>query len=158
MLARYFQERNPALIVLAYGSNEASDSNWTRDSYRAMFSALLKRLRNDCPQASVLVLGPADRQTQTRKGPVQSEGLDQIIEAQRLACIDNNCAFWSTKNRMGGSGSMRAWVSAGLGQPDFVHFTPSGYARLAEMLFTDLMRAYGSYREAGSTPSTKRRK
>ena len=55
MIAADLKQRNPALIVLAYGSNEASDPNWTGDSYQAMFSALVKRLKADCPAASILV-------------------------------------------------------------------------------------------------------
>lgn len=150
MFANYLQERNPALIVLAYGTNEAGDQNWTGDSYHGMFSALLKRLRDDCPTASILVVGPTDRLTQTRMGPAESDGVDRIIEAQRLACHENGCAFWSAKRRMGGRGSMRAWTSAGLGQQDFVHFTPAGYDRLAEMLFADLMRLFDAHRKARS--------
>src|SRR6202030_1584242 len=68
MVADDLKQRDPALIVLAYGSNEASDPNWTGESYQAMFSALLKRLRSDCPAASILVLGPTDRMIRTRTG------------------------------------------------------------------------------------------
>ena len=34
MIADYLRRRNPALIVLAYGSNESNDPNWTEESYR----------------------------------------------------------------------------------------------------------------------------
>jgi hypothetical protein len=41
MLATYLQRRNPAMIVLSYGTNEASDPSWTQEGYAAMFSSLL---------------------------------------------------------------------------------------------------------------------
>jgi lysophospholipase L1-like esterase len=145
MLADDLKQRNPALIVLAYGSNEASDPNWTGDSYQAMFSALLKRLRSDCPAASILVLGPTDRMMRTRAGVVLVQGIDRIITAQRAACAENGCVYWNAKQRMGGSGTIRDWMIAGLGQGDYVHFTATGYDRLAELLFDDMMRLYDQY-------------
>jgi GDSL-like Lipase/Acylhydrolase family len=145
MIAGGLKQRNPALIVLAYGSNEASDPNWTEESYQAMFSTLLKRLRSNCPEASILVLGPTDRMIRTRSGVVPVQGIDRIITAQRLACAENGCAFWNAKRRMGGSGSIRDWMTAGLGQRDFVHFTAPGYDRLAEVLYGDIMRVYDQY-------------
>lgn len=154
--AYYLKQREPALVVLAYGSNEASDASWTAESYHAMFSALLKRLREDCPTTSILVLGPTDRMMATRTGPIEVSGVDRIIEAQRLASRENGCAFWSAKKRMGGSGSMRDWTMAGLGQSDYVHFTPAGYDRLGEVLFMDIMRSYDSFRKSPVPVKTKR--
>jgi hypothetical protein len=72
-------------------------------------------------------------------------GLDGIIKAQQTACRDNGCAFWDTRQRMGGSGSMRDWVHAGLAQGDYIHFTPAGYRRLATALFTDMMQLYEKF-------------
>jgi lysophospholipase L1-like esterase len=147
MIAANLKQRNPALIVLAYGSNEASDPNWTAESYQAMFSALLKRLRTNCPQAAILVLGPTDRMMRTRTGMIAVQGIDMIIAAQRLASAENGCAYWSAKRRMGGSGSMRDWVNAGLAQGDYVHFTAPGYDKLGEVLFGDIMRLYEQYQK-----------
>ena len=42
----------------------------------------------------------------------------------------NRCAFWDMREKMGGKGAMREWVTAGLAQYDHVHFTPPGYRRL----------------------------
>jgi lysophospholipase L1-like esterase len=145
MMTTYLRQRDPALLVLAYGSNESSDETWTSESYHAMFSALLARLREDCPGASILVLGPTDRMTLRRGEPVEVQGVDRIIAAQRQACRDNGCAYWSAKMRMGGSGSMRNWTRSGLGQNDYVHFTPSGYSKLADILYGDIMGLYDSY-------------
>jgi len=51
LLASNIARRNPALIVLAYGTNEATNPDWTQDSYRQMFSALLQRLRQAAPDS-----------------------------------------------------------------------------------------------------------
>jgi lysophospholipase L1-like esterase len=148
MLATYLQRRNPGLIVLAYGANEASDSAWDAASYQAMYSSLLEKLRAAAPTASILAIGPGDRWARSRGVWKPVPGIDWVIAAQRAACKANGCAFWDTRERMGGKGSMPQWVISGLGQVDRVHFTEAGYHRLATALFEDLMNQYGVYQKA----------
>jgi hypothetical protein len=148
MTATYLQHRNPGLIVLAYGTNEASDPSWDTDSYKNMFGSLLDRLRRAAPAASILVVGPGDRWRYVRGKWQIVPGIDNIIEAQQAACKEHGCAFWNTRERMGGKGAMRDWVYAGLAQWDFVHFTSPGYHRLAEVLFTDVMRQFDAYQKS----------
>jgi lysophospholipase L1-like esterase len=147
MLATYLQRRNPGLIVLAYGTNEASDPNWSQEPYQSMFSALLQRLRRAAPAASILVLGPPDRWYRNRSAFRPYPGIDWVIAAQQSACRENACTFWDTRARMGGKGSMRDWVTAGLAQGDHVHFTSAGYRRLAGVLFADIMGQYDTYKK-----------
>jgi lysophospholipase L1-like esterase len=153
MLATYLQRRSPAMIVLSYGTNEATDPGWSQESYEAMFSSLLAELRQDAPTASILAIGPSDRWSRTRYGIKLVTGIDWVIAAQKRACQANRCAYWDTRERMGGRGSMRDWVYAGLGQRDYVHFTAPGYRRLAEALFTDLMGQYETYKKARTEQS-----
>jgi len=145
LLASNIARRNPALIVLAYGTNEAGNPDWTQESYREMFSALLQRLRQDAPLASILVLGPPDRDYRLRGRWLTMDKLDRIVAAQREAAMANRCAFWDMREKMGGKGSMPEWVTAGLAQYDHVHFTVPGYRRLGYTLFRDLMYNYEKY-------------
>jgi lysophospholipase L1-like esterase len=148
MLAAYLQRRNPALIVLSYGTNEASDPYWHHESYRDAFAKLIQRLRADAPTASILVLGPADRWIMTRGRWQQVAGIDDIISQQQGVCHEFGCIYWDTRDRMGGVGAMRDWQIAGLGQNDRVHFTGTGYQRLAKVLFADLMQLFDAYKKA----------
>jgi lysophospholipase L1-like esterase len=149
MLASNLEHRNPALIVLAYGTNEAGSPNWDYDSYERMFSALLARLRQYAPAASILVVGPPDRYYRLRRGPLQPlEKVTDIIAAQREACRENGAAFWDTRTRMGGKGSMKQWVTAGLAQHDYVHFLGQGYRLLGSTLFKDMMNNYDDFVKA----------
>jgi lysophospholipase L1-like esterase len=145
MLASNIARRNPALIILAYGTNEASSPDWTQETYREMFSLLLRRLRQDAPTASILVLGPPDRDYRSRGHWATLDKLDRIVTAQREAALANRCAFWDMREKMGGKGAMREWVIAGLAQYDHVHFTAPGYRRLGYTLFRDLMYNYDKY-------------
>lgn len=141
----YVARRDPALIVLAYGTNEAGDSKWTEESYLETFAAILQRLRRAAPAASILVLGPPDRFYRVKGRWKPYDAVDRIIAAQQEACRQNHCAYWNTRARMGAEGSMVNWVYAGLAQGDYVHFTSLGYQRLASVLFQDIMRLYESY-------------
>jgi lysophospholipase L1-like esterase len=153
MLAAYLQRRNAGLIVLAYGTNEASDPYWKHESYPAMLSTLLDKLRAAAPAASILLLGPTDRWYKVKGKWQIYAGIDAIVAAQRSVAREHGCAFWDARRRMGGEGAMRDWVYAGLGQGDYVHFTAPGYHRLADALFADIMRQYEEYRRVRTEPA-----
>ena len=143
------EQRDVALIVLAYGTNEASDGNWSEGSYAAMFRSLIERCRRLAPKASILVVGPADRELRAgRKGWAPYNGIDRIVRAQRSVCREMGCAYWDERSRMGGFGAMREWVSVGWGQGDHTHFTGEGYTELASALFSDIVQQYNSYEHA----------
>ena len=143
------ERRNPALIVLAYGTNEAGRKDWTLESYRDMYSQLIARLRTAAPTATILVVGPADRTQKIRKVGWQTmEKIDVIAEAQRQAAVANGCAFWDTQSKMGGKGSMLKWVAAGMAQADHVHFTGPGYRMLGDAVFRDVMSQYDIFLQA----------
>lgn len=151
VLASNLEHRNPALIVLAYGTNEAGNGSWDRESYGRMFSALLARLRQYAPTASILVVGPPDRYYRYRRVLMPLSHVDEIVAAQRDACRENGAAFWDTRARMGGKGSMRQWVTAGLAQRDYVHFLGQGYRLLGNTLFKDVMGNYDDFVKARET-------
>jgi len=137
---------NPALVVLAYGTNEASDSNWTQESYAAMFQRIIERIRRVAPNASILVVGPPDRALRAgRRAWKPFSGVDRIVAAQRSVCRQLHCAYWDQRSRMGGLGSMRDWVSVSWAQPDHTHFTGQGYNELAGALFSDILAQYETY-------------
>lgn len=145
LLASHIAKRNPSLIVLAYGTNEASDREWTQESYRDMFAALIYRFRRMAPTATILVIGPPDRYVRGRAGWQVYDKVDRIIEAQREAALGTGCVFWDMRAKMGGKGSMRQWVGSGLAQRDYVHFTAPGYRILGGAVFQDLMEHYGTF-------------
>jgi lysophospholipase L1-like esterase len=145
MLATYLERRDPALIVLAYGTNDAVGFDSGIDRYQEMFSTILRRLRRMAPNAAILVIGPPDAFPRPRGRFRPPADLERVISAQQAAAHENGCAFWDLRERMGGVGSMREWERAGLAQRDYVHFTPAGYHQLADALFADLMLCYTSY-------------
>ncbi len=135
--------RNPGLIALAYGTNEAGRKDWTVETYKEVFTRILERIRRSAPAATILVIGPPDRYIRTRgKGWVALDNVDTIVEAQRQAAMAQGAAFWDLRAKMGGKGAMRQWVLAGMAQYDHVHFTAPGYKLMGEAVFRDLINQY----------------
>jgi lysophospholipase L1-like esterase len=138
--------RNPSLVVLAYGTNEAGNRDWSTAAYRDLYRSMIERIRKAVPTASILVVGPPDRESRTRKtGWVPLNRLDEVIAAQREAAAQSGCAFWDLRARMGGKGAMTRWVTAGFAQADHVHFTAPGYKLIATTLFEELMAQYHAF-------------
>jgi lysophospholipase L1-like esterase len=145
VLAGEIESRDPALIVVAYGTNEALSRSWTADAYRSEFTELIHRLRTDAPVASILVVGPPDCLFRSRGRRLPFPNLDEVIEIQRQVALQNGCAFWDWRMRMGGPGSVNQWVQAGLSQGDYVHFTGAGYRLVGDMLLEELMSQYSRF-------------
>lgn len=145
LLEAQIAHRDPALIVLAYGTNEARSSGWTMETYRDMLRQVLRRLRSAAPLASVLVIGAPDQSIRSIGRWTTFDGVDRILSAQREAALAEGCAFWNLRMAMGGKGSMKQWVTAGLAQGDFVHLTGAGYRRWGKSLSQLLIDNYGVY-------------
>jgi lysophospholipase L1-like esterase len=145
ILGQELMTRDPALIVLAYGTNEALSAKWTAEEYRAALTEILQRLRAASPTASILLIGPPDCEYRTRGRRLPFPHLDEVIEIQREVAHANGCAFWDWRAAMGGPGSVRQWVQAGLGQGDYTHLTGAGYRMAGGMLFAELMAQYDRF-------------
>ena len=148
VLKSNIERRNPSLVILAYGTNEAGRKDLTVEAYEQMFKGLIARIREAAPAATILVIGPPDRYLHTRRGWEQMDKIDLIIEAQREASVATGCAFWDLRAKMGGKGSMQQWVTAGMAQYDHVHFTMPGYKMLGDAVFRDLMGQYEVFLKA----------
>jgi lysophospholipase L1-like esterase len=147
------RQRNPDLIVLAYGTNEVTDNDWTVDSYQQLFVEIVNRFHTAAPNASILIMGPPDRAVAGASGWASARRMPAMIEAQRRAAYSAGAAYWSACEAMGGDGSMNTWFARGLAQPDRVHFNAKGYYRLGDLFFNDLMATY-----RGTSPAELQRR
>jgi lysophospholipase L1-like esterase len=145
ILAPELLARDPALIVLAYGTNEALSRKWTAEEYRAGLIEIVQRLRAAVPTASILMIGPPDCEYRMRGRLLPFPHLDRVIEIQRDVAHATGCAFWDWRAAMGGPGSVRQWVQAGLGQGDYTHLTGAGYRTTSGLLFEELMAQYNRF-------------
>jgi lysophospholipase L1-like esterase len=141
-------ERDPALVVLAYGTNEANSRAFDPGEYRAILRSVIARIRKASPVASILMVGPPD--CGARK-PLAH--LDEVISVQREVAGEMAVAFWDWRQHMGGPGATYLWVRAGLGQGDHIHLTGDGYRLLGKALLDELEMEYAIYKSVQAPAS-----
>ena len=135
----------PDLVVLAYGTNEANDTDYTMEHYEEDLRAVLSKFRRVRPNSACILAGPSDRGkvTTDRKGRKEYtvwERTHMVAEVQRHVAPDFDCVFWDWQQATGGIGSMIAWqhTSPSLSSEDLIHFTPQGYQISAEQFLLAL--------------------
>lgn len=132
---------NPDMVVLAYGTNEAADTGYPMDTYRADLSAVLTELRRALPDVACALVGPSDRAVKrgTSTWAVWSRSA-AVAAVQREVAPRFGCAFWDMQQASGGPGSMVAWRlhEPALAAPDLIHFAPKGYEILADRFLAAL--------------------
>ncbi|HYA16550.1 MAG TPA: GDSL-type esterase/lipase family protein [Bryobacteraceae bacterium] len=134
--------RAPALVIVAYGTNEANSHLFTQDQYRSDLTSVIERIKHAAPEASILMIGPPDC---GRLKPLLH--LDEVVDIQREIAIGEGAAFWDWRQHMGGAGMVKRWVTAGLAQTDYIHLTAEGYRMLGQYLFAQLENAAGNATE-----------
>jgi lysophospholipase L1-like esterase len=135
--------RNPDLLVVAFGTNEAFDALKV-ERYARQLQDLVGRLQRGAPNASCLVLGPTD-------APLGDGSLPRVAEVSAVlqrAAGQLGCDFASLQQLMGGEGSFVRGMKAKerLAQPDRLHLTPKGYQELGAVLAKQLLDAYSTGR------------
>jgi hypothetical protein len=134
--------RAPALMILAYGTNEANSRAFDAEQYRSDLTAIIARVRLAAPTASILLVGPPDC---GKLRPLLH--LDEVISIQREVAGQQRTAFWDWRLHMGGPRIVARWVLAGLSQQDYIHLTSEGYRLLGNLLFDQLEKAHSETHE-----------
>jgi lysophospholipase L1-like esterase len=145
LLKAHIERRDPALIVLAYGTNEARRPDWTLESYKQALTLVIRLFREAAPSATILIIGAPDQMMRTRRKLSPVDHVSPIVAAQRDAALETGCAFWNLRAAMGGRSSMQQWVRAGLAQGDYVHLTTTGYRLWGQALYELMEGQYGIF-------------
>lgn len=167
--------RDPRLVVLQYGTNEADDPDLDLEAIAKYYDDTILRIRAAAPTASILILGPPDMGVREggkgcdrmRPKPGVTEVipecqwrtpavLREIISMQHAAALRNKVAFFNTFASMGGSDRMAEWVTGDpkMAYKDHVHLTDLGYHRWADELSNALFADYARWRAAQKLPPT----
>ena len=146
---KMYTDLNPGLFILQFGGNVMPyiKDQKAIDSYGRWFAGQIKRLRQSCPNAAVIVIGPSDMSTKVKDKYVTYELLPAVVEALKNAAISTGSGYWDMYRAMGGHNSMPGWVNAKpeLAAPDYVHFTPKGSTLISNMFYNAFMLEYNNY-------------
>ena len=135
VFAGVLRQERPDLVILAFGTNEASRPDFDPEAYRRSLRSVLERFRAAVPGVAFLLLGPPDAVLPRAR----SGALAEAARIQADLARGFGSQFVSQQAAMGGEGSIHAWSAQGLALKDRVHFSPDGYARLARAGMTGLL-------------------
>lgn len=162
ILARELALTPPALVILEYGTNEATDRDLDADAYAAALARRIRALRTALPRSGIMLMGAPDagrparpaprRPGQPARAPTGCAGVTPLVSlatvkaAQRRAVEQTRAGFfdWSAEvTRDACRLPALAAASPPLMQRDLVHFTPDGYRLTAEKLHAAILRGAG---------------
>ncbi len=143
------QHRNPDLVIVNYGTNEADFAEFVEKGYEKELREAIRRLRAALPEASILVMSPMDRGRRNGSGEIETMAtIPEIVAIQRRVAHETGCAFFDTFRAMGGAGTMARWYAARprLVSADFIHPYPAGGKQIAVAFTRELALGLNRYK------------
>ncbi|BBK44847.1 hypothetical protein STVA_48670 [Allostella vacuolata] len=161
IFAAELRQRDPALVVLAFGTNEAFTTDLAEGRYRALIAERVAALRQAVPRAAILIVGPPDSAVASRPAPARGRrpppgcrwkeppSLAAAKAALRQSAADLGVAYWDWSRLTRGPCGVDAMTRRDppLAQADHVHFTAEGYAQAAEQFARFLIDGYARRRK-----------
>jgi lysophospholipase L1-like esterase len=147
LLLKSYQMLDIGLIILQFGGNSIPSINSQKavDDYKARIVTQIQYLKQLCPQACILFIGPSDMCTGYQGKMRTYTHLPATVQALREAATENGAAFWNLYEVMGGRNSMIAWVRNGMAGSDYIHFTTGGAQKVGNVLSHSFRSLYELY-------------
>lgn len=153
---------HPALILIAFGTNEGFSKTTDLATYRSTYAAHVDSLHAAAPQAAIVIIGPPDgtrafsaenagdqrcppsSAAEARSGWAVPEHLATIRGDIRAYAESRGYFYWDWSSAMGGPCSMARWAAATppLSSADHLHLVRLGYRLTAQKLFDAIMQSY----------------
>ena len=168
LMADGLRRLDPQIVVLVFGTNEASKPNLDAARYERNYEKAIARIRAALPNTQIVLVGPPDGAERPPhclgKGPADaachpappSDGalytepadcdwhtiahLDLVRDVERKIAERHGFVYWSWASINPSKCAAHQLVNASppLMTPDHVHFTPAGYVKGAD-LFLDVL-------------------
>ncbi|MGV8837162.1 GDSL-type esterase/lipase family protein [Cellvibrio sp.] len=146
-LRSQLQWRNPQLIILAYGTNEAFGKDLVPETYEAELRQAIRSLRGAAPKAAILLVGAP---SSAKSRPPHNNGgcrvplppsLIKVQNSQRRIARQEGTLYWDWSAMMGGNCGAQFWLKqkTPFMRPDLVHMSAEGYVASADALYVALL-------------------
>lgn len=147
LLTQSYTQLDVAMIILQFGGNSVPylKSKKSISNYCNTIGKQIDYIRQCCPKAKILFIGPSDMSTSERGKMQTYPMLPTLVDSLRVTSNRHGAAFWSIYHAQGGWNSMLNWKKQGLAGSDYVHFTPKGAAMMGERLSTAFDNSYRLY-------------
>lgn len=146
-LKAFYDYLNTKLIILQFGGNSLPyiTTKEQADNYGMYLRAQINIIKKIAPQASILVIGPADMSVKEGTQYVTHPQLENLRDAIKKTAFDLDCAFFDMYSCMGGRNSMVTWVEEGIAAKDYIHFSSTGARKIAVLLYSSLINDYNEF-------------
>jgi lysophospholipase L1-like esterase len=143
----FFDNANAKLIILQFGGNSLPyiKSQKQCENFGNYLQAQISSLKKLAPQASFLIIGPADMGIKEGTGYVSHPQVENLRNAIKQAAFNTDCGFFDMYACMGGKNSMLSWVQAGIAAKDYIHFSPGGARKIATLLYAAIVYDYNEH-------------
>jgi lysophospholipase L1-like esterase len=182
LLADDLRRIDPQVVILAFGTNEASNDKLSQASYAATYEGVINKIKAALPAASIVIVGPADGEERGSKckgateqvchganaNEAASTGtpdcawhrlpkLSEVRSAQQDIATRRKLSYWNWASIMPEDCGAHSWVTAEppLMTPDHIHFTHAGYAKAADQLLPTITAVIENLPSAGKAASTE---
>ncbi|MBR5843358.1 MAG: hypothetical protein IKY75_02115 [Bacteroidaceae bacterium] len=141
----------PHLVIISMGTNESVSRSTTHQSMYEQIDALVGSIREQSPEAIILLTTPADNKVRKRRRKngkryyAENTQLTIVTEAIKSYGADHNIAVWDWYTIGGGKGSCETWVKEKGMRKDHIHYTAQGYALQGYLLYQSIQKAYDEY-------------
>ncbi len=154
---------HPALILIAFGTNEAYSHKTDMATYPTLYAQWVQSVHETAPWASIVIIAPPDGNRDAaharpgdtacpppESGPAEHTRwtvpalLAQIRDVERRFAAEHGYFYWDWSQAMGGMCSMQALARTvpPMGAPDHVHLFKPGYRATAEKLYAAIISGY----------------
>lgn len=140
--AEMLRERQPHLVILSFGGNEALDPSFSPPHHRHQLEQTLARVRALMPEAACLLTAPV--------AMCDHANVRQVIADQRRIAASFGCAYWDTSAISGGPESLCPWRTYDLVSGDGLHLSPAGYEVVGDIFAEALLATIGQDAAAGT--------
>jgi lysophospholipase L1-like esterase len=139
----------PDLVIVNYGTNESGYAKFVETTWGPEMRIVVKRLHEDLPNSSILLMSPMDRGDKNSAGEIVTTPiLPKLVEIESSVAAETGTAFFNTYEAMGGEGTMARWYTSEprLVSADFIHPMPAGAKIVGELLYKALHDGYNDYK------------
>ena len=142
MFEQHLRAINPHLVIFSVGINDANTTEFDSHMFERNYDTLVARVHRAAPGACVLFTTNNDTYYQ-KKYP--NRNAEKVRTSMLKLAKKHNAAVWDLFEVMGGLGSIKDWITAGLANSDKIHLLKPGYELVADLMFNALMQAYDQH-------------
>lgn len=147
-LADAYRLMDVGIILMQFGGNSVPYLNTEKavDHYCEGMGKQIDFVRQACPNAAIIFIGPSDMSTKVGGQLATYPKLPYLVEQLQLMANAHGAAYWSIYDAMGGKNSMITWVRNGYAGADYIHFTMKGAHIMGDYLSDMILKLYELYK------------